>query len=381
MQTSISDIIETQEGTTKILVPKASLTEKVPPKEPAFFNPKAKLNRDLSIIAYSAFVKNFSGPTIFLEGLSGLGARGLRVSNEIKEIQSTIVNDLNPKALELAKKSAELNKLENFETSENEVCRFFADYSKRGRRGSIVDIDPFGSPAKYFDCGLRATMHGGIFSCTATDLQVLNGLFNNACKRRYGGLPIKTEYSNEIAIRLMLGCLRTVSARLDLEIIPLFVECDMHYYRIFVKVKTRPDQSENLGFIFHCKSCGHRSMKKEMLSLCEKCGFKLIVAGPLWIGKIFDKNFVEEMAEQLPLFSVEKKCEKLITKAIAESDLPATFFTLDEIASKMKRAPIKLESAIKKLQEAGYKSSPTSFSPTGFRTEAPIDEITRLFAT
>ena len=32
------------EGDTKLLVPKKSLTEKVPPIKPAFFNPKAKTN-------------------------------------------------------------------------------------------------------------------------------------------------------------------------------------------------------------------------------------------------------------------------------------------------------------------------------------------------
>ena len=52
----------------RLLVPKKSITEKVPPKKPAFFNPKAKLNRDFSIIAYAAFLKNFEGPKIFLEG-------------------------------------------------------------------------------------------------------------------------------------------------------------------------------------------------------------------------------------------------------------------------------------------------------------------------
>ena len=40
------------------------MTEKVPPKKPAFFNPKAKLNRDFSIIAYAGFLKNFEGPKI-----------------------------------------------------------------------------------------------------------------------------------------------------------------------------------------------------------------------------------------------------------------------------------------------------------------------------
>jgi len=66
MQTSSKSIIETIEGKTKILVPIESLTEKVPPREPAFFNPKAKLNRDFSILVYSTFWKSFEGPKIFV---------------------------------------------------------------------------------------------------------------------------------------------------------------------------------------------------------------------------------------------------------------------------------------------------------------------------
>ena len=193
MQITNESFEEIIEGTTKIMVPKRSLQDKVPPKEPAFFNPKAKLTRDLSIVAYASFVKNFEGPKIFLEGLTGVGARGLRVANELK-VDNVIINDLNPSALELAKFSARLNKLKNIEFSENEICRFFSLYSKKGKRGSIVDIDPFGSSAEFFDCGLRATMHGGILSCTSTDLQVLNGLFQDACKRKYGGIPIRVEY-------------------------------------------------------------------------------------------------------------------------------------------------------------------------------------------
>ena len=52
-------LVEITEGTTKILVPEKSLEEKVPPKEPAFFNPVAKLNRDFSILAYSVILGKF----------------------------------------------------------------------------------------------------------------------------------------------------------------------------------------------------------------------------------------------------------------------------------------------------------------------------------
>ncbi|MFZ8922193.1 MAG: tRNA (guanine-N1)-methyltransferase [Nitrosopumilaceae archaeon] len=370
---------EITEGKTKLQVPKNSLTDVVPPKEPAFFNPKAKLNRDFSILAYGAFLKNFEGPKIFLEGLSGIGPRGLRVANEL-DVEKVVINDLNPSALELAKFSANLNGLNNIEYSEKEICRFFSNYSKKGNRGSIVDMDPFGSPAQFFDCGLRATMHGGIFSCTATDLQVLNGLFQNACKRKYGGIPIRTEYGNEIAIRLILGCLRSVSGRLGLEIIPLYVESNMHYYRTYVRVYNRPDQNENLGYVTHCKNCSHRKLEKERIENCEICESQNNIGGPLWIDKIFDKEFVEQMISKIPELNVDKKCEKSLRKCLSESQITGVYYTLDEIASKMKASPPKLENAITKLQNNGFVASPTSFSPTGFRTDANIKEIIKIFS-
>ncbi|KFM15452.1 tRNA -dimethyltransferase protein [Marine Group I thaumarchaeote SCGC AAA799-D11] len=327
---SLQEIVE---GKTKLLVPKGSITEKVPPKEPAFFNPKAKLNRDFSIIAYAAFLKNFQGPKIFLEGLSGIGARGLRVTNEL-EIDNLVINDLNPTALKMAEYSAKLNGIKNVEFVEKEVCRFFSNFSKKGERGSIVDIDPFGSPAAFFDCGIRATMHGGILSVAATDLQVLNGLFQSACKRKYGGIPIRVEYGNEIAIRLVLGCLRMVAARLGVEVKPMFVESDMHYYRTYVKVLNRPDQEENIGYILHCKNCGHREVSLEQKQECELCKSRIDTAGPLWIGKIFDKEFIENMLIQIPNLQVDKVCEKILNKCLLEAEMPGTYYTLDEIAKK-----------------------------------------------
>jgi len=61
-------LVEITEGSTKILVPKKSLDEKVPPKEPDFFNPAAKLTRDFSILDYSAFWEDFDKPKIYLDG-------------------------------------------------------------------------------------------------------------------------------------------------------------------------------------------------------------------------------------------------------------------------------------------------------------------------
>ncbi len=374
------ETLQVVEGDTRLLVPKRSITDVAPPKRPAFFNPKAQVNRDLSIIAYAAFLDKFDGPKIFLDGLSGIGARGLRVANELK-VDKTVINDLNPVALRMAEYSANLNGLKNIEFSEKEACEFFSSCSKKGRRGSIVDIDPFGSPAAFFDCGIRATIHGGILSTAATDLQVLNGLFDDACKRRYGGVPVRTKYGAEIAIRLILGSLRAVAARLGVEIVPMFVESYMHYYRTYVKVRNRPDQQENLGYILHCKNCGHRKITLEHQCRCELCESKASLAGPLWIGKIFDKEFVQDMLTQSSRLTVEKTCEKILCKSLAESEMPGTYFTIDEVASMTRSSPPKLEKAVSGLQGNGFTASVTAFDPTGFRTDANINEIASVFKT
>jgi len=304
--------VEIKEGTTKILVPEKSLDEKVPPKEPAFFNPAAKLNRDFSILAYSAFWENFDKPKIFLDGLAGLGARSLRVANEIPDVEAVVANDINSEGLNIALDSMKLNEISNLDISEKEICQFFGSYSKKGKRGSIVDVDPFGSPTKYFDCAIRATMHGGMLSVTATDLQVLHGLSKRSCQRKYHGVPIKTEYSNEIAIRLILGCLEYVAGRLDIQIIPQFVQHDMHYYRAYLKILNKPGQKEQLGYIIHCKSCGRRKASMKNPDICKICDCKLDVAGPLWVGQLFEKEFVMKMNEMVPKLAVDKRCEKIL---------------------------------------------------------------------
>lgn len=374
----LEQITTITEGKTQILVPRGALEQKVPPRDIAFFNPRAKLSRDFSIIVYSTFLKNFEGQKSFLDGLSGLGARGLRVANEIPGTE-VFVNDLNPSALELSKKSAEINNLTDYQVSKNDICQFFSAFSKKGSRGAIVDIDPFGSPAKYIDCGIRATVHKGMLSVSATDLQVLHGLFKDACKKKYHGIPVKTSYSNEISIRLILGLTISVAARLDVEATPMFVETNQHYYRVYLRILNKPDTRDQIGYIMHCKNCGNRRTISESVSNCELCSSTIELAGPLWIGKLFDKDFVVQMIQNIPDY-VDKKCQKAIQKALLESEMPACYYTLDEIAERLKSAPIPLDQIISRLQQNGFSASPTSFNPTGFRTSSKIDKIKEIFS-
>ena len=371
---SFEEIIE---GETSILVPKKAITDIVPPSEPAFFNPKAHLSRDLSLITYFTFLQRFDKRQIFLDGMAGVGSRGLRAANELGVY--SIINDLNPTALAMAEHSADVNAIKNIEFSNDEICRFFAMRSRDGKRGAIVDIDPFGSPVEFFDCGLRATMHGGIMSMTATDLQVLHGLANRACVLKYGGVPTRTTYGNEIAIRLILGSLRIVAGRLNVKVTPLFVFSNMHYYRLYVQVFKKTDQAENIGYIIHCSKCEHRHISLDLQHVCNLCNSKTSIGGPLWIGDIFDQKFVKSMSSNVIKLKVNPRCEKIVDIAARESNLPAAYYTLDEIASKTRTSPPKLTRLVSELEDNGFPSSPTVFDPTGFRTTANIEQISRIF--
>ena len=159
----------------------------------------------------------------------------------------------------------------------------------------------------------------------------------------------------------------------------MFAESNMHYYRTYVQVHNRPDQKENIGYIKHCRNCGNRGKTTNQEKICEMCGKEIKLAGPLWIGEIFNKEFIQSMISELPKLNVEKNCIKTLEKARDESEMPVAFYTLDEIASRMNSSPLKLEKAISCLRENNFIASPTSFSPTGFRTNATINEIIKVF--
>ena len=368
-------MVEITEGSTKLLVPREAMVEKVPPREPAFFNPRARISRDFSILAYSAFLQDFKGPKVFLDALSGIGARSIRVSKELPEVDKVFVNDVNPKALEIAQQIARLNNVTNCSFSEDEACRFLSNHSRRDQRGAIVDVDPFGSPSRYLDCAIRATFHGGMLSVTATDLTVLHGLFPAACRRKYYGVPVRAEYGDEIALRLILGCINMVAGRLDVKIDPLFVQNNMHYYKAYVRVLVRTGDDERMGYILHCRNCGNRQATKEPVHECDACRSRAEVAGPLWIGKLYDSSFVDRMIAKEEGFEVDKSCRRTLERCRDESEMPPTYFTIDEIAHIRHSPPLSLAKTISKIQKAGFRATPTSLNPAAFKTDARIGEI------
>jgi tRNA (guanine26-N2/guanine27-N2)-dimethyltransferase len=411
------EIVETFEGKTRLLVPAVSLIGKVPPKVPAFFNPSAKLNRDISIIAYRAFMQDLKKNRKSLaDSFSGIGARALRVAVESPEIEEVHMNDINTLAIDLSKKAAKLNFVtEKCNFSVNEVCNFLtARPTKKnvGERFGIVDLDPFGSPSQYIDCVLRAVFDRGLISITATDTAVLCGVYRDVCFRRYYGRPINNHYANETAIRLLTSLIALTASRLELAIHPLFAHANLHYLRVYIEVSLSSSQAnkvyDNIGYLRHCFRCGNRNviMEYDKSEVCELCGNRFSLGGKLWISRLFDKNFIKKMSsyyyhndddDDLKSTNTNSSntnndnkensdynnnnnnkndiIKKILALCLNEIDDIPYYFRADEISSKLKTSPRPLQNIIEKLSIAGYRASKTSLNTSAFKTDARIDQI------
>ncbi len=372
----MTDFVRTVESRTTFLVPQSSLTEKVPPKTPAFFNPAAKLNRDLSVLAYRAFAPYLARKT-FADSFTGIGARALRVAVEVPEMEQVYGNDINSIAIEVAKKAAKINSVDDkCHFSIDEVCKFLLHGDSEGERFGIVDLDPFGTPARHIDCVLRAVLDGGLVSITATDTAVLCGVYPEVCLRRYYGRPLNNSYGNETGIRLLLSLLALTASRLELAIKPLFVHATMHYLRVYASVSVSSSEANDvynrIGYIMHCFKCGNRFKAEECGNAkCELCGSAMRIGGQLWTGPFHEWEFVKKMLEQDP----DRHCKKVLDAAAEETSGIPYYFRADEISAKLRTSPHSVQKIIEKLQSAGFIASKTALNPGAFKTDARIDEI------
>ena len=362
------------EGTTQLVVPDTP----EPSKFPSFFNPRGKFVRDVSIDCYNAYSSTCKDELVFADSLSGCGTRGIRVANEIGRFD-VIINDISSTSIELAKKSANLNRIANrCKFSVKEICSFLSSREEtNGSRFDIVDLDPFGTPSPFIDCALRSMKDGGLLSVSATDSGVLCGVYPSVALRKYQGLPLRTEYAHEVGLRLLFGLLSLTAMRLELSIEPLFCHHDMHYFRVYSKVlvgnkASRANQRE-IGYILHCFRCGSRELiardelsnrASGLNSKCPQCvNSSVRFGGPLWIGKIQSLPFLAECRKisKLPLFE-------------DELELP-TYYDLSTIADQMGVRTPRILDVISKLNSIGRIASRTRLNPRSLRTDASQKEI------
>ena len=365
--------IEYVEGRTKLIVPEVSLKEHQPPLTPAFFNPRGRELRDLSVLAFLAYRELFQDDVIFADPLTGVGAKALRLLNEAG-ISKALVNDLNPTALKALMKAAELNGLkERVEVYNEEANLFLQRLGAPGKRPPTIDIDPFGSPVPFLDSALKVIADGGMLSATATDTAVLSGLYQRVALRRYFGVPSRDDSSKETGLRLLLSTIVRRGAALDLYVRPLFCHATRHYMRCYVLVErsaVKADETLDLiGDVFYCPRCGYKSLKR--IEACPVCDGRAERAGPIYIGPMHDEKFLQAMLRQ----GLFKAHERLLRRAIDEVGLPPFYYSLSWVCDYLELRTPSPDEVVRELEKRGYKASRSSVDPVGVKTDAPYEEL------
>jgi tRNA (guanine26-N2/guanine27-N2)-dimethyltransferase len=332
-----------------------------------FFNKEMRTNRDLSVIAAKVFSQELDDEMRICDALAASGIRGMRYT----EYGKVWMNDANPSAIKAIEKGLQENDLEA-EVSEKD-SNVFLSQSKNFYQ--FVDIDPYGSFADFLDSAARATHHKGFAGFTATDNAAASGSYKKVCMRRYGSKPLKNSFMHETGLRIYIKEIFENYARYDKAFDPKICWNEKHYSRIMGRVtesKQRCNNSlKNIGYLSFCPKCRWRKLERK--EECENCGSnELKIAGPLWTGKIIDRRFTEKMLNQIPE-SWESK--NLLETLDDEAEILTPFYDLHSLCSNISISVPKQEKFLNIVRDKGYPISNTHSSPTGFRTDAPVEDL------
>ncbi len=380
-----------KEGEVNIVVPKLQAFVKepweyAPSKAPVFYNPIMEFNRDIAVLALQAYQKMVKREISVCEPLAGCGIRSIRFAKEVEGVWKVLVNDINPEAAKLAEFNVNYNKLaERVTVANKDANLLLARHAAPRRRFNFIDVDPFGSPVPYMDSAIRALRNGGLLALTATDLAPLCGVHSKACVRKYGGKPVRTEYCHELALRLLAGCLVMTAAKHDIGIQIVFSHSTFNYARVYALARygaKKADSSiKKMGYVLHCFNCFHRETAEGVIPTvkrrCPVCGSNVNAAGPLWLGKLWIKEFyipMRNLAEERRLKN-QKRILKLLALIEHEIDAPATYYVIDKISDKLNLAVPPLAETIKALRNAGFQATRTCLNNKALRTNAPAEVV------
>lgn len=384
-----------------------------------------------------------------LDALSASGLRALRYAHELPFVTKVTANDLDPAAVEAINRNAQHNSLAHaIEATQGDalghmyskIVAHLALTEKQRMRGKtekydVVDLDPYGTAAPFFDAAVQAVRDdGGLLCVTCTDAGVWasNG-YPEKCFALYGGVPIKGSHGHEAGLRLILHGLAQSAARYGLCIEPLISLSIDFYGRVFVRIKKSPAavkfQAGKTMLIYNCDAgCGawstqlllknksypnkkgsgsfykHQFMQGPAANQhCEHCGSKTHIGGPMYAGRIQNPEFIKRILDSLSqadkdvygttdrirgmlTTALEEHLEEPQTAAAAEGEgkaeqsaedaynaiEPYPFFFLPTALARVMHCSTPGEDALKgALRGLGYRVTRSHCKPGSLKTDAP----------
>lgn len=327
-----------------------------------FYNPRMKFCRDLDMLIYAELDSEE-----YFDALSATGIRGIRAS--LEAAKHAIFNDISSEAVKTIRENLKLNGVEG------EVFNVDANVLMRQRSFEHVDIDPFGSPASFMDSACFSARR--YLSVTATDTAALCGSATNSGLKKYAAYAVKTDVYHETGLRMLIGFAVREATKYEKVLVPLLSWAREHYYRVHFRVRKSTSMAakvyEKIGFIAYCPQCLRKLAvgMGEGLSEC-KCGEKLIMLGPLWLGELKQDDFVERVARR-----AEGKMQEFLGKIKEEVNVPMAY-NLQRLASIANATVPPTLEVVERLRERGYAASRTHYCGFCIKTDAEVGEVLEI---
>lgn len=305
-------------------------------KVESFYNPVMIFNRDISVIVAKILKPKKTGLC-----LAGTGIRALRLLKEAElDMDARVLvndrkKDFPTKFLELCN----LNEIKTgFEVFNDDANSFLIN----NKPFDYIEIDPFGSPNEFLDKSFNNIKNNGIIGITATDTAPLCGTYVNACKRKYWAIPKRDEQMHEVGLRILIRKAQLIAAQYNVAAKPVLSYFKDHYFKVF----------------FKCEKG-----KKKTDDVLEQHGF-YDQAGPMYLGNLGKKDFLEEVVRVNPF----EENEEFLKKLLDEAELNVGLLDIHKVArdNKIKSIP-KTELIIKKCEEKGIICKKSHFSVTALK--------------
>jgi tRNA (guanine26-N2/guanine27-N2)-dimethyltransferase len=175
----------------------------------------------------------------------------------------------------------------------------------------------------------------------------------------------------------------------------IFAHQAEHYARVYCTIKygaKHADESlRSMGYILHCFNCLNRETVKRSYSIritqtCSECGSEMSIGGPMWIGKLFNREFCGLMKYYAirRKMKLGKQIEKMLALAESEADAPVSYFVIDKLCDAMSLPVPSVKDVAKAVRGKGFEASLTIFHTRGVKSELSVSgmkEIVRELAS
>ncbi|PSQ24402.1 tRNA (guanine(10)-N(2))-dimethyltransferase [Halobacteriales archaeon QS_8_65_32] len=394
--------MDVSEGTVEIEVPEARDGAAAGRGETVFYNPEQELNRDVTVATLRAYRERIGAdsdgrgdesgggsengggsndrggsdsgdrsPT-YLDATAASGVRGVRAA---ASGWAATLCDRDPDAAALCRTNLVRNDLDGAVVTRDANALMAAE------RFDAVDLDPFGTPIPFADAAVRSARR--LLCVTATDTAPLCGAHRASGIRKYGCVPVTTEFHPEMGLRVLLSALCRTAARYDRAARPLLSHVTRHYVRVYLELGGGASEAnaviDELGYVHWCQRCLFRAHEFGLIAhpsdACPNCGETLATAGPIYLGATRDRAFVERVRGAVSDdMGTAKRARKLLGTIANELDRP-THYDQHKLAKRWGRSASAMDDFLARLREAGYEASRTHYGGTTLKTTADVAAI------